>query len=371
MKAITVQPCKANSTRLRDVAKPRLTEIPGGRGVLVRVLCVGLDGTDKEINAGEYGAAPDTDSFLIQGHESFGQVVGVGPRVTEFQPGDYVVSRVRRAGMSLYDQIDAPDMTTDDEYFEHGISRVHGFLAEYYVEEPRYLIGIPASLGHVAVLLEPMSVAEKGIIQAYEVQRRLKVWHPTKAAVLGAGTIGLLATMALRCRGLDVTTFGLDEPPYLNSELVEAIGASYVSTKQASLADTAARSGKCDLVFEATGYSPIIFDAMHELLAKNSVMVLASVTGGDRRVEIPADQINLDFVLGNKALVGTVNANREHFEAGVQDLVRASADWPGWLERLLTHRVEGLRGCPAAFELLGSPGAIKVYVDVASANSTG
>jgi glucose 1-dehydrogenase len=371
MKAITVQPGNADSMSLREVPKPRLVDIPGGRGVLVRVLCVGLDGTDKEIKAGEYGAAPEGASFLVQGHESFGQVVDVGPKVSEFKPGDYVVSRVRRAGMSLYDHIDTPDMTTDDDYFEHGISRVHGFLTDYYVEEPRYLIRIPASLGHVAVLLEPTSVAEKGIIQAYEAQRRLKVWRPSRAAVLGAGTIGLLATMALRCRGLEVTTFGLDEPPYLNSELVEAIGASYVSTKQTSLADAAARLGKFDLVFEATGYSPIVFDALHNLLAKNGIMVLSSVTGGDRRVEVPADQINLDFVLGNKAMVGTVNANREHFEAGVQDLVRANADWPGWPERLLTHRVDGLSGCPAAFELLGAPGTIKVYVNVAPASQVG
>jgi threonine dehydrogenase-like Zn-dependent dehydrogenase len=331
------------------------------------VLRVGLDGTDKEIAAGEYGAAPDGADFLVEGHEGFGQVVEVGPAVLELSPGDYVVARVRRAGMSLHDQIDTPDMTTDDVYFEHGISRVHGFLTEYYVEEPRYLIKIPPALKEVGVLLEPTSVAEKGITQAYEIQRRLKVWHPSRAAVLGAGTIGLLATMALRNRGLQVTTFGLDEPPYLNSDLVETLGARYVSTKQTSLGDFAATEGSFDLVFEATGFSPVVFEAMHSLLNKNAVLVLSSVTGGDRMVEVPADKINLDFVLGNKVMVGTVNANREHFEAGVRDLAMAEAQWPGWLSRLLTHRVEGLTGCLEAFEHLASPGNIKVYVEVASA----
>jgi threonine dehydrogenase-like Zn-dependent dehydrogenase len=367
MKAITVLPGKADSTSLVDIPEPQITDIPDGRGVRVRILRVGLDGTDKEIKAGEYGAVPEGADFLVQGHEGFGQVVEVGPSVVEYAPGDYVVARVRRAGMSLHDHIDTPDMTTDDIYFEHGISRVHGFLTEYYVEEPRYLIKIPPALRDVAVLLEPTSVGEKGIIQAYEIQRRLKVWQPNRAAVLGAGTIGLLATMALRNRGLQVTTFGLDEPPYLNSELVEALGAIYVSTKQTSLGDFAATYGKFDLVFEATGFSPIVFDAMHTLLNKNGVLVLSSVTGGDRRVEVPADEINLDFVLGNKVMVGTVNANREHFEAGVRDLAIAEAQWPGWLGRLLTHRVEGLSGCPQAFELLATPGNIKVYVEVGSA----
>lgn len=363
MKAIAVQPGQPDSARLTDVTKPSVRDIPDGRGVLVRVLRVGLDGTDKEINAGEYGAAPPGEDLLITGHESFGVVEEVGPAVHEFAPGDHVVARVRRAGGSLYDLIDTPDMTTDEEYHEHGISMVHGFLTEFYVEEPRYLIRVPGGLAHVGVLLEPTSVVEKGIAQAYEIQRRLKVWRPERAAVLGAGTIGLLATVALRNRGLDVTTFGLEEPPYLGSDLVTAVGARYASTRRHPLAEW--RRDRFDLVFEATGYSPIVFDAMRHLLARNGVLVLSSVTGGSRRVEVPADEINLDFVLGNKVMVGTVNANREHFEAGVRDLAVTEEAYPGWLGRLLTHEIRGLDHYPEALQALGAPGAIKVYVEVA------
>ncbi|GLY75374.1 aquaporin [Actinoallomurus iriomotensis] len=368
MKAIAVYPGKADSAHLTDVPRPAVTDVPGGHGVLVRVLRVGLDGTDKEINAGEYGTAPAGEDILITGHESLGVVEEVGPAVSEVRPGDLVVARVRRAGGSLYDLIDTPDMTDDEAYFEHGISRVHGFLREYYAEEPRYLIPVPAALRHVAVLLEPTSVAEKGILQAYDIQRRLKVWHPSRAAVLGAGTIGLLATMILRNRGLEVTTFGLEQAPYLNSELVEAIGASYVSTRQTSPAQVAAEGGAFDLVFEATGYSPIVFDAMCGLLAKNGVLILSSVTGGMRRSEVPSDAINLDFVLGNKVMFGTVNASREHFEEGVRDLAVAEARTPGWLSRLLTHPIPGLDRYADALTALGEPGAIKVYVEVSPDN---
>src|SRR5439155_4780759 len=122
------------------------------------------------------------------------------------------------------------------------------------------------------VLLEPTSVVEKGIAQAYEVQRRLKVWRPERAAVLGAGTIGLLATMALRNRGMDVVTAGLEDRPYLNSDLVEALGATYESSKRLSLEEVAGRHGRADVILEATGYSPIVFDAAQNLLAKNGVM---------------------------------------------------------------------------------------------------
>jgi threonine dehydrogenase-like Zn-dependent dehydrogenase len=55
--------------------------VPGRRGVLVRVLRV--DGTDKEINAAEYGTAPKGDDFLIIGHESLGVVEAVGPNVPD------------------------------------------------------------------------------------------------------------------------------------------------------------------------------------------------------------------------------------------------------------------------------------------------
>ena len=177
MKAIAVHPGKADTAHLTNVPEPVLDDIPGGRGVLVRILRVGLDGTDREINAGEYGATPEGSDFLLLGHESLGVVEAVGPAVSELAAGDLVVARVRRAESSIYDQIDMPDMTTDDEYFEHGISRVHGFLTERYVEEPRYLIKIPPALSEVAVLLEPTSIVEKGIAQAYEIQRRLKVWR--------------------------------------------------------------------------------------------------------------------------------------------------------------------------------------------------
>src|SRR5262250_2129533 len=232
MKAIAVFPGRSGTVHLADLKKPSVNDVPNGRGVLVRILKVGVDGTDKEINAAEYGMAPNGYDFLVIGHEGFGQVEEVGLNVTEFKPGDYVVASVRRPGSSLYDKIGTYDMTTDDAYFERGISRLHGFLTEYYVDDPEYIVKIPQGLKDVAVLLEPMTVVQKGIVQAYEIQRRLKVWKPRTAAVMGAGTIGLLATLVLRLRGLQVTTFGLSRKPYLNSDLVEAIGARYVITQE-------------------------------------------------------------------------------------------------------------------------------------------
>jgi threonine dehydrogenase-like Zn-dependent dehydrogenase len=325
---------------------------------------VGVDGTDKEINAAEYGAAPAGDEFLILGHESFGRVEAVGPNVTEVEPGDYVVASVRRPGMSIYDRIGLQDMTTDDMYFERGISQLHGYLAEYYADSADFIVRVPKGLSQVGVLLEPSSVAEKAIGQAYEVQRRLRVWKPKRAAVLGAGTLGLLASLFLRLRGIQVTTLGLAEAPYLNSDLLGEIGVRYISTKQMSLKDASAKYGPFDFILEGTGFSPLVFEAM-EVLGKDGVLAMVSITGADRKLEVPADRINQGFVLGNKVALGSVNASREDFERAVLDLSAAELSFPGWLARLLTHPVKGLENYAELMEKLTSAkGAIKVYCEV-------
>ncbi|MGH9794698.1 MAG: glucose 1-dehydrogenase [Candidatus Acidiferrales bacterium] len=365
MKAIAVIPGRPDSVHLREVRQPSLDEIPDGRGVLVQMLRVGVDGTDKEINAAEYGTAPAGDDYLILGHESFGRVVAVGRNVGEFQPGDYAASTVRRPGSSLYDKIGTYDMTTDDTYFECCINLRHGFLTEYVVDDPEYIVRVPAELKQVGVLLEPTSVVEKAISQAYEIQRRLRVWRPRRAAVMGASTLGLLAAIVLRLRGLEVTAFGLERAPYRNSVLLEEIGARYVSTRDMSLTQASPHFGPFDIMIEGTGYSPLVFEAM-DVLAKNGVLVMVSITGGERTVEIPADRINLGFVLGNKVAVGSVNANREYFELGAKDLSQGELSYPGWLAKLLTHPIQGLENYVQLMKTLTEArDAIKVYCEVA------
>jgi threonine dehydrogenase-like Zn-dependent dehydrogenase len=255
-------------------------------------------------------------------------------------------------------------MTTDTEYFERGINLRHGYLTEYYVEDEAFVVKVPRRLKDVGVLLEPMTVAQKGITQAYEIQRRMKVWRPRTAAVMGSGTLGLLASLVLRLRGLDVTTFGRTPKPYLNADLLDAIGARYWNTTDGSIADAAAAHGPFDLIFEGTGSSAVVFESTLAL-ARNGVLVLSSITGGSRRIEVPADRINLEFVLGNKVMVGTVNASRENFETGVADMAQAEAEYPGWLSQLLTHPVRGLDNYRQLFDHLQHPeGAIKIFCEV-------
>jgi len=366
MKAIAVRPGVPNSIHLRDVDKPHVDDVPDGRGVLVRVLRVGVDGTDKEINAAEYGAAPPGDDYLITGHESLGQVVAVGPEVPDtVRPGTFVVASVRRPGSSIYGRIGLQDFTTDDVYYERGINLLHGYLTEYYVEDARYVFPLPPNLREVGVLLEPTTVAEKGVNHAFEIQRRLKVWEPRRACILGSGTVGLLTAMVARLRGLELTVYSLPQRPYRNADLVEQLGGVYVSSQDATLADVSAERGPFDLILDATGFSPIVWEAA-EVLGKNGVLVLASITGGDRKAEINSDRINQGFVLGNKVMVGTVNASPNDFRTGVDDLIKAEALFPGWANQLLTTPIDGLESYDEMIRALTEDrDAIKVYVEVA------
>ena len=363
MQAIAIRPRVPSSIHARQVPRPSIDDVPGGHGVLVRVLMVGLCGTDGEILEGLFGTAPEGDDHLIIGHESLGLVAAAGPAVpAELGPGTLVVATVRRPGHSLYDQLGMQDFTTEAAR-ERGINLLHGFLSEYYVDDAAYLVSLPPGLSGVGVLLEPMSIVEKGLRQADEIQRRLRIWRPTRAAVIGAGTIGLLTTLILRLRGVEVTVLSRRPRPYLNSDLAEGLGATYRSTADTTLAHASEAHGPFNIIFEASGFSPLAFEAAR-VLAPNVVLVLAGVTGGEMRMEVDSNAINQGFVLGNKVMVGTVNASRADFVRGVEDMLGAEASHPGWLNRLLTTPIDGL-GNPAGIRAaLDDNDAIKPYVEI-------
>jgi threonine dehydrogenase-like Zn-dependent dehydrogenase len=334
MQAIVVKPGEPNSIHMRDMPDPQMSD----DHVKVKMLRVGLCGTDAEINHGLYGKPPDGEEFLILGHENFGVVADVGRNVTGFAPGDFVVSTVRRpCGECQNCAMGENDMCSSGKYQERGIMKRHGFMAEYYVEAPVFLHKIPKEVESFAVLLEPMSVVEKGIDHAFLLQRRL-VWEPKLAVVLGGGPVGLLAAAVLRARGLRTVVFGREPALDLRAQIATELGAEYCSTDKCGLLDLPKQIGAPDIVIEATGNAKVVFDAM-EILAPNGVLCLLSVTGGAGTNVEPIDRINQLLVLGNQVVFGSVNANPRHFAKGVEDFVTIEKNWPGTLSRLLTNRI--------------------------------
>lgn len=366
MKAVAVRPGTPNSAHLREIDPPSVDDVPNGRGVLVRTLQIGVDATDAEINEALYGNAPDGDDYLVIGHESFGVVEEVGSAVTSLKPGDLVTCTVRRPGGSIYDNIGRNDITSEETYYERGINLRHGFLTEKFVDDVEFMVKVPKELAHLGVLSEPASVVAKGLDQAFLAQQRLQVWRPKVAFITGAGQIGLLAAMMCRLRNMETYVFARTQDPGLKEEICKGYGAHYISTKDRSMQDVAKEVGKPDLIFEATGHSGVAFECM-EVLNLNGALIWSSVTGGSRETTVASDKINLEWVLGNKLLVGTVNGNRYHFEDGIAAMALGEAMFPGVTPRILTTPVQGLENPEEIMRLLvEDKDALKVYVDVSS-----
>jgi threonine dehydrogenase-like Zn-dependent dehydrogenase len=356
MKAVAVWP---DRKRVGIVERPPpASDSP--RSVRLRMIDVGVCGTDAEICRFDYGGQPPRgENYLIVGHEALGRVMEVGSAVTGLRAGDLVIPMVRRpcprpdcpacpAGH--------PDFCETGEYTERGIVGAHGFLAEEVVEDERYLVPIPASLRNVGVLTEPLTIAEKGLRQFLEVRRRLpwleqssdaEMMAERHALVLGAGPVGLLGCLLLRLRGFTVTVYsrgGADDP---RASLVGRLGATYLSSGDVPTAELADRLGRLDLVYEAAGASQLAFDAL-EQVGPNGVFVFTGVPGRKHRIQVAADAIMRRLVLWNQTVLGTVNAAREDFEAAVGDLERIQRTWPGVLEALITGRYPMTEFCERA-----------------------
>ena len=333
MKAIAITPRVQDSARLIDAPPPTLHE----HGVLVRVIRCGICGTDAEINQGLYGEAPRGSDYLILGHENFGRVEQVGANVRAVNVGDYVVATVRRPDDCVNCVHGESDMCIKGDYIERGIKQVHGYIAEYYLEVPEYLVRIPAEVKPVGVLLEPLTVAEKGIYQAFKMQERM-VWQPKTAVVFGAGTVGLMAALLLRAKGINVAVVARSARGTLNSQIAEAAGAQYISSQQIPADDLPKQLGNIDIIFEATGSGVVAMKTL-EIIGVNGVSILSSVTGGSNTVTFPVDKVNQRIVLGNMVAFGTVNANRRYFDMGVSDMMQFEKLWHGLLARFITRRV--------------------------------
>ena len=335
MKGLAVVPGSKRSLHVRtDIPEPERADA----WAAVRIVETGICGTDLEINEGLYGRSPEGFDYLVLGHESLG-VVEAAPGGSGLSKGDLVVATVRRPCPERCRPCasDQNDMCRTGHFVERGIAGLHGFMSERYVEDPRYLIPVPAALRPFAVLLEPLSIIEKGFAQAFRIQERLP-WEPRVAIVLGAGTVGILGAALLRLRGLDVFVVGRERGGTARESFLAELGLRYVSTADTPVEEIEKRTGRADLVFEATGAASVVMPSLR-LLAPDAIAVLASVTGGEKRFDVDVATWNREMVLGNQVVLGTVNAGRGHFEAGVRSLQAMEARLPGWAGRIITRRV--------------------------------
>lgn len=356
MKAVTIQPSRRRIHVSEREAEPSLRT---STDVKLRILDVGICGTDKEIAACQYGTPPTGHEHLVIGHECVGEVVEVGRDVTGLQPGDLVVPMVRRPckhETCLGCRSGRQDFCYTGEFVERGIKEAHGFMTEFVVDDQEYMVRVPRALRDVAVLIEPLTIAQKALAQLADVQRRLPWACPIerghqrhtchRAVVLGAGPVGLLGAMALRNAGFETIVYSKTPLPNDRAALVEAIGGRYVSSETTSVEELGRMAGQIDVVYEAVGASQLAFDVM-QVLGANGVFIFTGVPARKGPISIDADVLMRRIVLSNQVVLGSVNAGRVDFEAAVSDLTMYLERWPDAVRALITGRyaidqVEGL-----------------------------
>lgn len=342
MKAIAIVPGKAGS-QVVERPEPSITTQDE---VKVRMIRVGICGTDRKEVSGGRAEAPDGRNELVIGHEMFGQVASVGSSVTRVKPGDYAVFTVRRGcGACSSCLMNRADMCETGKYRERGIHGLDGYQTEFAVDHEQYVVRIPAELEPVGVLMEPLSVVEKAIDESLRVQA---VRCPDAATtpdwfrgrhclVAGLGPVGLLAAMVLRLRGgevygLDVVDLNTARPKWL-----DGIGGRYIDGREVPADQVEKKIGRMDFILDASGIAALEFNLL-DALARNGIYVLTGIPSGDRPLQIDGAELIRQLVLENQVMLGSVNAARGHFQMAADDLAQAHLRWGALIAGLITNR---------------------------------
>jgi threonine dehydrogenase-like Zn-dependent dehydrogenase len=313
---------------------------PRGDEVLLRILEVGICGTDREIFAFEHGAPPPGSSELVLGHEALAEVIEVGPDAQWARGGDLVVPMVRRPCPNprcAACRAGRPEYCVTGEFSERGIVHADGFLSEFVLDEERYLVAVPRALAEVAVLVEPLSVVAKAANELESIHARFGFDIPRpRALVLGAGPVGLLGAMTFRADDLDTYVFSRESEDAPRADMIRSFGATYISAGRTPLDRLSERIGTVDDIFEAVGVPEVAFGAL-PLLAANGAIVMSGIPA--QRGPVPAELSRWmrDLVLKNQAVLGTVNASRSAFESAVHRLEQFMALFPDAVRSLITR----------------------------------
>lgn len=308
--------------------------------VKLRMLEIGVCGTDREICHFRHGVPPEGSEFLVLGHESLAEVVEMGAGVRRFRPGDLAVPMVRQS--CTHPDCGAcrarPDFCYTGNFRERGIKQLHGFMTEFVVDDEDHLNPVPRQLREIAVLVEPLTIAEKALAQITTIQRRLP-WRRSggRAVVLGAGPVGLLGAMTLVNAGFQTCIYSREEPGDQRAGVAAQIGASYISSQMQPVPEFAGSVGNVDVVYEALGASQTALELL-DMLGADGIFCFTGVPRHGEPVSINAARLLHNLVLKNQVILGTVNAGRESFEAAIRDLGVFYQRWPDAVRSLITRR---------------------------------
>jgi threonine dehydrogenase-like Zn-dependent dehydrogenase len=371
--AMTVTPGRPSTADVTALDRP-----PGRGSILVDGLTAGVCGTDREIVEHGMGYPPHGEDRLVLGHESVGRV-REAPAGSQFATGDLVAGIVRRPEPDPCEACRAGevDACLDGRYRSRGISGLHGYGATGWFLEPEFAVRLNPGLGERGVLIEPASVLAK----AWEQIDRIASRSPRgeeRILVLGAGPIGLLATLFSTRRGHETHVYDRADAG-IKPELVRALGATYHQaqahrTHRTAASDLESIKANPTIVIDCTGVPALALGAVEQAAPHMIVCLIGLPEAAESRQRqgasgdgqeplgaldaVASSTLVRTLVRRNGVLFGTVNAGHRHFQAA--DAALAATDRT-WLDALITRRVP-LSSWTAA--LRPRPDDVKVVVDL-------
>ena len=274
MKAVVIR--SPHRAFLADEATPRAAE---GQ-VLVRVAAAGICMSDVEVWRGTR-PEPYVRYPVIPGHEWCGTVEELGPSAAGLRVGDRVaVEGHNYCGKCPWCRNGETNLC--ETYNEHGFTLPGGF-AEYVVARADLAHAFSDMLPfEAAALTEPYACVVHAI-------RRAAVKAGDTVAVLGSGTLSLLAAAGLGLAGVERTV--IVTRSRTNERIARQVGATdYLTTDEdpvARLRDLTGGRG-ADVVLEAVGHEsavPLAFD----LARRGGTVALMGIAGGGKQPRLEAD----------------------------------------------------------------------------------
>ncbi len=340
MKALAVVPGRKEIS-VKTLPVPRLDP----DDILVRITSVGFTRRDRLILENPGTIIPEGSDYIIPGHIAVGQVAEAGPLVKDLKVGDMVVPTIRRDCKKCIDA--RSDLCPHpDRYMDSGLTGAHGFASEFISLKSRYLVKVPEELEACALLITPLSVAEKAHSEVLEIARRFNFYCyydaeylSPKTLVTGMGPVGIMTAFLLSLYNYRLTIFGRRDSDDIRSKLFDPIDIEYINTSRVPLDRLEKADYSFRHIFETTGDADYIIRTL-PFMSSNAVTVLMAMpenTSRDGRLDIDAAHLIGRMVAGNQVIIGSIKSGRDAFESAVKHLMELNDLYRHELSGLVTH----------------------------------
>lgn len=291
MKALLKMQTGEGFVELKNWEEPSV----GKREVKIKVMAVGICGTDLKIREGHAWSNPP----VILGHELSGIVVDVGEDVSGVKIGQRVVCETAQVICGNCYYCRSGNYLMCDKRLSIGYG-VNGGMAEYIVVREDIIHELPDDVPFSdGAMCEPLAVAVHAVYDTVDVK------STDIALISGCGAIGLLVAQVVRSLGARVIITGIDadEPRF---ELAKQLGIEYtVNTQKEDIVDYVKKvtgGVGVDIAYDCSG-APVAIRSDMTCLKKKGTLVQIGLTKPSFEIEyslLTAKEISLRGTFGHK-----------------------------------------------------------------------